>query len=201
MTADVLAKVTSTFQQSYPLAKITVVAMPPEAIVSAVANGDAHLGLGFDFALESGVTLYSEVRCSLGVVVRPDHPIAGRVNIHLGDCLDHPFVLPMEDLTLRTMFDRSARKAGVSVEPILETNSIDLLKRLAMLSDVVTVLTRADVALERLRGSLAFVPFRDEGVESQRLMIVHRSSAQFDGLTARFAERLADLARQIGDGP
>src|SRR5271168_2346586 len=58
MTADVLAKVTSTFQQSYPLAKITVVAMPPEAIVSAVANGDAHLGLGFDFGLESGVTLY-----------------------------------------------------------------------------------------------------------------------------------------------
>lgn len=200
LTADVLAKVVSEFQQAYPLTKIIVRAMPADAIVTAVSGGEAHLGLGFDFPQETGLTVYRQVTCSLGVVVRPDHPMATRANIRLADCLDYPFVLPTEDLTLRTMFNRMARKARITIEPIMETNSIDMLKRQAMLSDVVTVLTRADVELERLRGTLAFIPLRDADVGAQTLTIVHRDSAQFDAVTTYFAQRLGELAQQIGDG-
>jgi len=71
-----------------------------------------------------------------------------------------------------------------------------------MLNDVATVLTKADVEVDRLRGALAFVPIYGGDIGSQSLVIVHRTSAQLDGVTMRFAEKLADLARQIGDeGP
>ncbi|MCS0497297.1 LysR family transcriptional regulator [Ancylobacter sp. MQZ15Z-1] len=199
LTADVLAHVVSEFQQTYPLTKIIVRAMPADAIVTVVAGGDADFGVGFDFPSETGLTVHARVSCSLGAVVRPSHPLATRASVRLSNCLDYPFVLPAEDLTLRQLFDRMARKARVSIEPLMETNSIDLLKRNVMLADVVTVLTRADVELERLRGGLAFVPFRDSDVGAQTLTIVHRNSARFDAVTMHFAEKLAELAHQIGD--
>jgi DNA-binding transcriptional LysR family regulator len=100
---------------------------------------------------------------------------------------------------LRAIFDRLAKRSRVTLEPLVESNSIDFLKRLSGLGQLATVLTRADVELERARGTLAFVPILADEVGSQTLVLVHRTSAQLDGLTMRFAEKLADLVHQIGD--
>lgn len=199
LTADVLAHVVSDFQQIYPLTKIIVRAMPADSIVAAVAGGDADFGLGFDFPSETGLTIHAQVSCRVGIVVRPLHPLAGRASLRLSECLDYPFVLPTEDVTLRLLFDRTARKARVAIEPLMETNSIDLLKRNVMLTDTITVLTRADVELERLRGTLAFIPLRDTDVGAQTLTIVHRDSARFDAVTQHFSKKLAELAQKIGE--
>ena len=202
LTADVLSQVVSTWHQTYPLTKINVTSMPADAIAGAVSKGEAQLGLGFDLPPQPNLTVYSSTPCSLGLVVRPDHPLASRASVRLSALSDHLLALPASGLTIRILFDRAAKKARLNVEPVVESNSIDLLKRLAMLGDMTTVLTRADVEVDRLRGALAFVPIRGDEVGAQSLVIVHRTSAQLDGVTTRFAEKLADLARQIGDpGP
>jgi len=198
LMADVVAPVVSDFQRKYPLAKIIVWAMPPDSIVNAVIGGEAQLGLGFDLPAEPNVRVYSTVKCSLGIVVRPDHPLASRTSVRLHDCLEYPLVLAAESLTIRTMFDRVATKRD-AVSPIIETNSIEFLKRLPMLSEVVTVLTRTDVEHDRRRGTLAFVPFSESDFGHQALSIVHRTSAPLDPATLRFVEMLAELTSQIGD--
>ena len=202
LTADVLSQVVSTWHQTYPLTKINVTSMAAEAIAAAVGKGEAQLGLGFDLPPQPNLTVFSSTRCGLGLVVRPDHPLASRSSVRLSALSDHLLALPASGLTIRTLFDRAAKKARLSVEPVVETNSIDLLKRLAILGDITTVLTKADVEVDRLRGTLAFVPIQGDDVGAQSLVIVHRTSAQLDSVTMRFAEKLADLARQIGDsGP
>ena len=202
LTADVLAQVVSAWHQTYPLTRINVTAMPADAIAGAVGRGEAQIGLGFDMAPEPNISIYSSTRCSLGLVIRPDHPLASRASVRLSELSEHAFALPAEGLTIRAMFDRAAKKARLTVEPVVVTNSIDLLKRLAMLGDVATVLTKADVEVDRQRGALAFVPIVGSEVGAQALTIVHRTSAPLDGVSTRFAEKLADLARQIGDaGP
>lgn len=200
LTTDVLAPVVSSWHTTYPLTRITVTAMPADQIAAAVGAGEAQLGLGFDFPAQPNLKAYSSTPCSLGLVVRPDHPLATRSSVRPSDLAGHAFALPAEGLTLRAIFDRLAKRSRLTMEPIVETNSIDLLKRLAGLGELATVLTRADVELERLRGTLAFVPILAEDVGSQTLVVVHRTSAQLDGLTMRFAEKLADIAHQIGDG-
>jgi DNA-binding transcriptional LysR family regulator len=199
LTTDVLAPVISAWHTTYPLTRITVTAMAAEKIAVAVATGEAQIGLGFDLPAEPNLTAYSRTHCSLGLVVRSDHPLAGRSSVRPGDLQPFPFALPADGLTLRTIFDRLMRRARVAVTPLVESNSIDLLKRLAMLGELATVLTRADVEMERQRGTLAFVPIVTEDSDSQTLVVMHRTSAQLDAVTMRFAEKLADFARQIGD--
>ena len=201
LTADVLAQVVSAWHLTYPLTRISVTAMPAGAIAAAVGRGDAQLGLGFDMPSQPNLTTYSSTPCGIGVVVRPEHPLAGRVSLRWSELAGCTFVLPSEGLTIRTLFDLAVKRVRLSVDPIVETNSIDLLKRLAMLGDVVTVLTKADVEVDRQRGALSFVPIADSEAGSQSLMIVHRTSAALDGITTRFAEKLAELARHIGDKP
>jgi DNA-binding transcriptional LysR family regulator len=96
------------------------------------------------------------------------------------------------------LFDRAARHARTWFDPIVETDSIDLLKRLAALSGVVTVLTRADVELERQQGVLAFVPLHSSEAAFQTLSIVGRASAQFNTATARFVEKLVEFVDRVG---
>ena len=203
LTTDVLAQVVSVWHQSYPLTRISVMAMPADAIAAAVGRGDAQLGIGFDMPPQPNLTVFSSTRCSLGLVVRPDHPLANRASLRWSELNDCAFVLPAEGLTIRTLFDRAIKRVRLAVDPIVETNSIDLLKRLVMLGDVATVLTKADVEIDRQRGALSFIPITDSDTEagSQSLVIVHRTSAPLDGITTRFAEKLVELAQQIGDEP
>lgn len=200
LTADVLAPVISAWQATYPLTRIKVSAMPADRIALAVGQGEAQLGLGFDLAPEPNLHVYARTRCSIGVVVRPDHALAARAGLRPSDLPGHGFALPAPGLTLRAIFDRLARRARLTLEPVIESNSIELLKRLAGLGEFVTVLTRADVEIERQNGTLAFVPIIADEAEGQTLVVIHRSSAPLDGLTMRFAEKLADLIYQIGDG-
>ncbi|MCW6511805.1 LysR family transcriptional regulator [Lichenifustis flavocetrariae] len=199
LTTDVLAQVVSAWHQTYPLTRISVTTMPSEAIAAAVGRGDAQLGLGFDMPPQPNLTTFSSTPCSLGLVVRPGHPLASRASLRWSELADCAFALPAEGLTIRTLLDRAIKRTRLTVDPIVETNSIDLLKRLAMLGDVATVLTKADVEVDRQRGALSFIPITDGEAGSQSLVIVHRTSAPLDGVTTRFAEKLAELARQIGD--
>ncbi|MCJ8142276.1 LysR family transcriptional regulator [Ancylobacter sp. A5.8] len=200
LTADVLAPVVSAWHMAYPLTHITLMAMPADSIALAVGGGEAQFGLGFDLPPQPNLKVYSSTRCSVGLVVGPDHPLASRSSVRASDLAGHPFALPAPGLTLRTIFDRLTRRSRLAIEPMVESNSIDLLKRLARLSGLATVLTRADVELERLGGTLTFVPIISEEISWQTLVILHRNTAQLSGLTMRFAEKLADVIQQIGDG-
>lgn len=199
LTADILAPLVSDFQQKHPLTKIVVRAMPANAIVETVLAGEAHVGLGFDLPAEPNLQFHSAVNCSLGIVVHPDHPLASKSYVRMSECLEFPLVLAVEGLTIRAIFDQAARKYGISFEPITETNSIELLKRLAALSQAVTVLTRTDVEHDRRQGRLAFVPFREDDLGFQSLCVVHRTSASLDPATTRFMTSLSQLTMQIGD--
>jgi DNA-binding transcriptional LysR family regulator len=199
LTGDVLALVVSAFLRDHPRTKIDVRAMSSETIVTAVSVGEVDLGFGFDLPLHPGLRVHAAVDCRLGAVVKPDHPLAARSSVRLADCLDYPLVLAARRLPMREIFDRVFERAVVPVEPVVETNSIDLMKRLVMLDNKVTFLTRIDVEEDRRRGSLVFLPFLDRDFGSQSLAIVQRAKAALDPAPRLFAEELREMLQKIGD--
>jgi DNA-binding transcriptional LysR family regulator len=199
LTVDVIAHVANRFLQRYPFTKVQVDSVPADQIASSVIEGRALLGLGFDLEAKPNTRQLCRVPCSLGVVLSPQHPLAKNVMLRLSDCIGHAFALPSHPLNLRTILERMLAAAKISLHPVVETNSINLLKSLASMSNVATFLTRADVEMERLNGTLVFIPLIGGRAEFQALTLIQRESAPLPPAVALFAEELAAFARQIGD--
>jgi DNA-binding transcriptional LysR family regulator len=199
LTADVIAQVANRFLQRFPFTRIQVESVPAAQISTTVAGGDAMLGLGFDLQVIPNIRMLCSVPCSLGVVVGSQHPLATSVTLRLSDCVGHAFAMPSTPLTLRQILDRAITRANVTLHPVMETNSIDLLKRLVSMSNVATILTRADVEMDRLSGHLVFIPIVGGRNEVQNLTLIQRESASLSPAVALFAEELAAFVQQIGD--
>lgn len=199
LQADVIAQVTARFIQRYPNTRFQIQSMPADQIVSSVTNGDAMLGLGFNMDLEANTQDICGVPFGLGVVVGPDHPLANKSALRLSDCVGHAVALPARPLNLRWIIDRMLGYTNVSLHPVAETNSIDLLKSLVSSANLATFLTRADVDFDRGRGNLVFVPLVGHRGETQTLRLIQRKGAPLSPAAAYFAEELSSFIRAMGD--
>jgi DNA-binding transcriptional LysR family regulator len=64
-----------------------------EDIQSAVASGEADLGIGFDFTKDGNLKTLARAVGRLGATMAPNHPLAKRSQIRLSDCIDYPLVI------------------------------------------------------------------------------------------------------------
>jgi DNA-binding transcriptional LysR family regulator len=54
----------------------------------------------------------------------------------------------------------------------METNSIEVMRQIAMLTDSITFLTAHDIDFERSAGRLALIPVRELDTRTQTLMLI-----------------------------
>ncbi len=190
LAGSILAPMIATFRARHPRVQIVVSVRPVADIVGALINGEVDLGLGFDLPAEPALRTVAGFECKLGAVVGPGHPLAGRGSVSLSTCLGYPIILPDAGLTLRHALDDAFTRATINVTPIVETNAIELIKRSAMLDLGVGFLNIVDVAEERRRGELVFIPLSDRHIRPQLLKIMYREKGGLDPLANLFAEEI-----------
>lgn len=64
-------------------------------------------------------------------VVSRDHPLAGYKNLKIYDCTDFPLLLPKRPEGIRQILDEIAARTGITLEPAVESNSLELLRRMS----------------------------------------------------------------------
>jgi DNA-binding transcriptional LysR family regulator len=141
-------------------------------IQSAVANGEADLGIGFDFTKDANMKLLAHAVAKLGAVMAPDHPLAKRASIRLSDCIDYPIVIADNSSAIRPYLDAAFTRAAINPQPIIETNSIEIMRHAAILDNGITFLTPFDIEFERSAGRLAYVAVRELANDGQALMLI-----------------------------
>jgi DNA-binding transcriptional LysR family regulator len=190
LAGSILPAIITAFRQRHPGAQTVVTVLPVGEIMAALANGEAELGLGFDLPEDAALRVSATFECKLGAVVRPGHPLAGLRSVSLSACLGYPIILPATGLTLRRTLDDAFARSTIKIVPVLETNAIELIKRTAMLDLGIGFLNVVDVAEERRRGELAFVPLSDRHVKPQLLKLAHRAKGGLDPLANLVAEEI-----------
>ena len=80
--------------------------------------------------------------------------------LRLGDLRRFPLIMPPPGVMLRDHFDHACATAGLSLEPVLESNSFELLKHFALLGQGVAILNRIDVLHSHLSGAVQLHPDR-----------------------------------------
>jgi DNA-binding transcriptional LysR family regulator len=163
-----------------------------EEIQSAVANGDADLGIGFDFTNDSNLKVLARAVGKLGAVMAPSHPLAKRVSIRLSDCMDYPLVVADNSSAIRPYLDAAFTRVSLDPQPIIETNVIEIMRHAAILENGITFLTPFDIEFERRAGRLVYVAVRELSQDTQAPMLIGHERG-----TSAIASVLAEMLKTM----
>lgn len=189
------------FRTRYPGVVVRVPDLPVADIAEAVRQGDADLGLGYDFPDDAALMVQAASEWRVGAVVAPAHPLAARKSVELADCAGFPLLLPDASLSLRGLLDRAFAHASIAAPAAIETTSTALMRRLAVLGTGVALLNPLDVVDELAAGSLRFVPVRDPGLPAQSLRLVSRARAALSPVAALMRDAIRDVLADLYAGP
>jgi DNA-binding transcriptional LysR family regulator len=199
LAAGRLAEAAADFREAHPQIHLRVTVGTRPEVLEALASGAAELALGYNLPQDPRVHVVAEFQHRLGAVVARNHPLTIQARVRIADCLMYPLVLAEKGFSLRDAVENLAPAHAV-IAPVVETNSMELMKRLVRRSPHVTFLNRVDVDQEIRDGDLAFLPL-EGSAGRQRLVLAHRVRGQLSPAASRFlqlAERA--FAATPGDG-
>jgi DNA-binding transcriptional LysR family regulator len=108
-------------------------------------------------------TVYSgpqQVYCIMSL----DHPLAGKPRVKIYDCTDYPLLLPKHPEGIRAVLDALASKVGLTLEPALESNSLDLLRLMSQGSQALSFSIAINLRPDLEADGLIAVPLDVVGV-------------------------------------
>lgn len=187
------------FRQRHPGVVVRVADLPVDGIVSAVEQGDADLGLGYDLPITAALRTVACSDWRIGAVVAPGHPLATQSSALLAECAGYPLLLPAPTLSIRALIDTAFAHAAIEITPAVESTSITLIQRLAAAGAGVALLNPLDVMEASARGTVVFVPLRDSGLPRQTLRLVARARGQMSASAAQMADAMTAAMAALTD--
>jgi DNA-binding transcriptional LysR family regulator len=198
LASDFLTRLASEFQASHPRVRLKFETNRINDIMAMVLSGDADLGLAFGVKPEASIRILAAVECRLSAIVAPGHPLAQKPAVKLADCVAYPLILPSTTMVFRGVLDDAFVRAALVVDPAVETNEFEMMKRFATMHQGVAILNPVNVDVERRRGELVGIPIHDANLASQTLRLFHRKRSALSVQASQFAEALRIALEEIG---
>ena len=126
----------------------------------------------------------------LVLITHPQHPLAKRTEIELRELQGHKFIGFDPDIPTRKAVDHILREIKLEIEPVMEFDNIETVKRAVEIDHGIAVVPLATVMQEGRQGSLSIVTFK--GKEFTRpLAILHRKGRVLTPAMKKFIETLS----------
>ena len=172
-----------------------------ENILRWVATGEADIGFCLRRKPPPGVEEVRGFAQQPGVVTAPGHALTqlGRMP-RLRDCLDHPLILMTPDTELRAMVDQIDHREHRKARPLVETNSVAMVRRLVRSDVGIGFLIPENVAEDVAAGTLAWQGLADTGAWSHDCLYQRSGQATTVAMgmfLAFLEERLTAIGRQF----
>ena len=137
----------------------------------------------------------------LVLITHPQHPLAKRTEIELRELQGHKFIGFDPDIPTRKAVDHIFRENKLEIEPVMEFDNIETVKRAVEIDHGIAVVPQATVLQEGRQGALAIVTFK--GKEFTRpLAILHRKGRVLTPAMKKFIETLSldltDVRNSLG---
>ncbi len=123
------------------------------------------------------------------MIVSPKHPLAQKGEIETDDLVGHKFIGFDQDMPTRKATDQIFRDLKLDLEPAMEFDNIETVKRAVEIDHGIAIVPHATVVQEVKQGTLSAVPFK--GKEFTRpLAILHRKGRVLTPAMKKFIETL-----------
>lgn len=123
-------------------------------------------------------------------VFSQDHPLAQKAELRLRDCLEVPHVAPAAKYGVRTLLDSAASKIGRSVDPLVETESFELIRYYILHEQTVGFQIPIGL-LDADKAGLAYRPISTRDMDAGNLLLGQMRGRVLSVATIRFAEQVA----------
>ncbi len=180
-------------RQHHPFVKLLVLGVSLDAVIGSVIAGEAELGLGYQLAPDPKLRTLARVPSRVGAVMAPDHPRAGLRDISLADCLGFPMIVPAASITIGALLATAFERSAITMDTVVETNSIEMLRRTAMVGDTISFLSEIEAEADCRLGTLVFIPLRGPQAPTQELNLVARRAGGLDAIQSKVAEELRKI--------
>jgi DNA-binding transcriptional LysR family regulator len=163
------------FLTRYPGVNVSLEERTGKAIVRAVAEGAADVGIVAGGTGLQGLVgmAYRVDRLMLGVP--PGHPLSRRRAVRFAEALDHPFVGPHADSSLSELMAQGARACGKPLRQRIQVSSFDAMCRLVETRLGISLLPAGVLMRHAAAGRLRLVALKEDWAERE-LRIVVRSA-------------------------
>jgi DNA-binding transcriptional LysR family regulator len=175
VTRGLLPRILAEFWTRLPNVAVEVRTVGSSEALRLVAEGETELGIAFDSRVPKGTQRLAGASLSLGALLWPGHPLAGRSEVRLNDFAGERVFLSDATLALRSSIEGALQDSRIEFDPRAVTNSIDLMAKCVTAKLGVAFQTRVGVESELLRGELLFVPLRDPALRPRRLLLASRA--------------------------
>jgi DNA-binding transcriptional LysR family regulator len=188
----------SRFRQSRPRVRFRVTLLSGTEIAQRVAEGDIDLGLGFNLQIDKRLKVLASATSRLGAVVRVGHPLAGRRTVRISDCIGYPICAADRTMAIYALLEGAIAQSAIVLEPIVETNSVEVMRRMTEIENCLTFLSKFETLLSPISdGNLVYIPLQAPKLKDEALMLIGgRKSANrnLDSLVETFRNIMFSLA-------
>jgi len=186
-----------TFLSRYPLVEVSLEERTGKAVIAAVADGTADVGVVSEQTVVPGLAKYPYHSDRLMLGVPNGHPLAKRKTMRFADALPHPFVGPHADSSLAALMAKAAKDAGRPIRQRIAVSSFDATCRLVERGLGITLLPEAVLAASAQAGRLRSVALKDDWAV-RHMVVVVRDPAQLSPIARTLVEH---LQRRAGHTP
>jgi DNA-binding transcriptional LysR family regulator len=190
VAGELLPSAITQFQATHHYVRFHVRIGSPEELVEALVADQVDLILTHDAPRKKDVAVVAMARQALCAMVVPDHPLAGRDELRLRDCLAFPLALADTSLAGRGLIEQVLANASFDLDPRLISNSVEAMKAFARMNRGVCFQFRSPGKALIPPGDMIALPLVDPPLLHARLLLATRRSRVLPVAAAAFVEQM-----------
>ena len=194
---QILPDLITSFQKSHPGILFDVRVGNTRQVVELVREGIAEIGVAYNTPPDPAIHVLISLIQPMVAFVSPLHALATQPLIGISDLAKHPVVLAPARSPSRRVIDEAARRAGISLRVVVESDSVGLRLALARQPPRVAILAAISGRRALADGSLVALPFHDHLLEESSLQIISLKGRTRSRAVIDFERRLYGAARKI----
>ncbi len=176
----------------HPAISLDVEVASPDAALTALVGDAADIAAVFNLVPRREIHVLWSAALPVGCVVAPSHPLAGAESVSFQEAATHRIALQSRALTIRRYLDMHHGWLFSDPRRAVVTNSLQLVKQLALEGEYLAFTSELDTAPELMNGSLVFLPIRDTAVEPQSVSVAIDARRPLSRVSRIVSERLVE---------
>jgi DNA-binding transcriptional LysR family regulator len=187
------------FRRDFPAVTFSVSVRDRALVAQELATFSSDLALVFEPMHLVDFEVMHSIPQPLYAMYSRDHPLAGKRELRLRDCLAYDHIIPQADFGVRHILDIGCKRISRRLQPVLETDSFELIRRYVLYEGVVGF--QIPIALQAsTMPTLVLKEISPRDVPTGHLLLGQLKGRSLPIATSRFATQLIHALEEVNQG-